>query len=306
LSALRIGMVDLDTSHPASWLPVVRSLGHGVVGVYDSGTVYPEGHAESFASEHGIANVFRSLEEMAESVDTAFVHSCDWDAHVERARLFVRAGKAVLIDKPLAGNLRDLRQLIDWERQGARVTGGSALRYCYEVREWLENHDPRDVVYACAGCSVDDFNYGIHAYSLLHGLLGPGVESARHLGAHGQHHVELAWRDGRRAEVSVGETEGYLPFYATVATGSDVTHLEVDSSRLYRALLETALPYLAGDAPAPVPLEALIEPELAAIAARVSERGGGERVFLSEISEDDPGYDGNEFAARYRAQRNSF
>src|SRR5437016_716998 len=108
---MKIGIVDLDTSHPAAWVPIERALGHEIVGVLDSGAVHPPGYAERFASEHQIPRVFASIHEMVEHVDCAIVHSCDWDTHVDKARPFIAAGKAVLIDKPLAGNLRDLMQL---------------------------------------------------------------------------------------------------------------------------------------------------------------------------------------------------
>ena len=38
---MRIGIVDLDTSHPANWIPIERELGHEIVGVFDSGDVHP-------------------------------------------------------------------------------------------------------------------------------------------------------------------------------------------------------------------------------------------------------------------------
>ncbi len=303
MKSLRIGMVDLDTSHPANWVPVIRSLGHDVVGVYDGGTVYQPGYAATFAREHRIARVFESLEEMAEFVDVAIIHSCNWDIHIERARPFVRAQKAVLIDKPIAGNVRDLYQVLEWGKQGIRITGGSALRYAIEVKEWLSTHNAEDVLSASTGCAVDEFNYGIHAYSFIHGLLGPGIESVRHLGVNVQHHVEILWKDGRRGHVGVGTTKGYLPFYATVTTEQDVSHLQVDSRRLYQSLLEATLPYLAGEAEAPVPLDALIEVEMAAIAARLSWSTHDKRIVLNNIPLDDPGYDGALFAAAYRRQK---
>src|SRR5690554_1529726 len=105
-------MVDLDTSHPATWFPVIRELGHDVIGVYDGGTVYPDGFAKQFAAERGIENVFSSLEEMAEAVDVAIIHSCNWDLHIDRALPFVSAGKGLLIDKPLAGKPYDLHKLL--------------------------------------------------------------------------------------------------------------------------------------------------------------------------------------------------
>ncbi len=296
-------MVDLDTSHPKVWLPLLLSMGHEVIGVYDSGTVYPEGYDAEFAAEYGINKVYTSLDEMAENIDVAIIHSCNWDLHIERARPFVEAGKAVLIDKPMAGNIKDLHQLLEWESQGARITGGSALRYVNEVNEWLSGHSPNDLIYTSVGCSTDEYNYGIHAYSLLHGILGPGIESVRYLGTRIQKQIEITWMDGRRGMVSIGKTKGYLPFYATAVTEKDVSHFQVDNKQLYKPMLETVLPYLAGDAPATVSLESLIEVELAAIAAKISWQKNGDRIFLKDIAFNDPGYDGMRFADNYRRQK---
>ena len=48
---MKLGMIDLDTSHPRNWLRVLREMGHDVVCAFDGGTVYPEGYAEEFAGE---------------------------------------------------------------------------------------------------------------------------------------------------------------------------------------------------------------------------------------------------------------
>lgn len=299
---MKIGIVDLDTSHPQNWIPIERELGHEVVGIWDGGSVHPLGYVEQFAAERGIP-VFRSLNELAKEVDCAIIHGCDWDTHVEKARPFVEAGKGVLIDKPIAGNLRDIKQLLAWGREGARISGGSSLRFCYETQAWLakdvaERGSPHTVL---AGCSTDEFNYGIHAYALLSGILGPGVRSVRHLGQNVQYRLEIRWEDGRLGFLSIGAAQGYLPFYATIVTEKCVTHLTVDSSKLYRALLEATLPYLGGETDMPpVSLDALLEPELCALAARKSWMKGDREILLSELSEEDDGYDGAAFAAGYR------
>jgi len=305
---MKIGHVDLDTSHPSSWIPIEREKGHEVVGVWDGGSVHPPGYAKTFAGEHDIPRVFESLEEMASEVDCAIIHSCDWDTHVEKARPFIDAGNAVLIDKPVAGNVRDLRQFQAWAAQGARVTGGSALRFCREVREWLslplaERGRPHTVF---CGCAVDEFNYGIHAYSMLSGIMGPGLQCVRHLGTGVQRRIQAAWDDGQMGFLAIGRLEGWLPFYGTIVTEKAATLLPVDHNQLYRALLDATLPYLAGEtAIAPVPMDDLIEPELAAIAARKSWLGGDGWVRLDELQESDEGYHGAAFAEEYKSTKYS-
>jgi hypothetical protein len=301
MQTLRIGIVDLDTSHPNNWVPIIKELGHQVVAVFDGGTVHEEGYASQFAQRHEIQVVCESLEEMVSLVDLAIIHSVNWDLHVERARPFVEAGKAVMIDKPMAGNFRDIQQLQEWERYGVRITGGSSLSVCEEVREWHRQHDPNDeLVTVLAGCSVDEFNYGIHAFYFLQAIMGSGIESVRSVGVHLQHQIELTWQDGRKGFLSVGATQGYLPFYATIVTENTVKHLQVDNNRLYRSFLEASLPYLAGEAEPFVPISQLLEVELAAMAARKSFLLGGQQISLKQLSHEDQGYDGADFAVQYR------
>lgn len=303
--AAKVGHVDLDTSHPGNWIPIVRDLGYEVVGVYDGGTVWPEGYAEEFAEEHRVPRVYESLVEMAKDVDIAIVHSCNWDLHVERAEPFVTEGKAIFVDKPMVGNLHDADRLREWAQDGIRITGGSSVRYAYEVQQFLDEPEEergRAHTVLC-GCGVDEFNYGIHAYALMFGLMGAGVESVRYLGSSTQRQIEVVWRDSKRGILTIGPNPGYLPFYATVVSDKQVSYLELDNSRLYRALLEKVLPYLAGEAEAPASLDDLLEVDLTAIAARMSWMRDGDRIFLSDVRSDDPGYDGRAFAESYRLRK---
>lgn len=301
---MRIGIVDLDTSHPENWVPIERELGHEIVGVIDHGEIHPKGYAEEFAKKLNIPRVFASLEEMVPTVDCAALHSCDWDTRVERARPFAEAGKALLVDKPIAGRGADIEQFRKWARAGVRITGGSSLRFCNEVRDWLvkpvrERGEPHTVF---CGCGVDEFNYGIHAYSMLSGIMGPGVASVQHLAEGPQRRIRVNWKDGRVGFLVIGKAE-WQPFYATVVTTKGATHLVADSGKLYRAILEACLPYLAGRADAPIPFDDLIEPELCALAARMSWLNHNREVMLSEVGNSTDGYDGAAFGAEYKAEK---
>lgn len=302
---MKIGIVDLDTSHPANWVPIERDLGHEVVGVFDGGAIHPPGYAAKFAAEHKIPRVFDSIESMVSHIDCAIIHSCNWDTHIEKARPFVASGKSVLIDKPIAGNLRDLKQLQSWAASGARITGGSSLRFCYETRNWLskplaERGAPHTVF---CGCGVDEFNYGIHAHSMLAGIIGCGAQSVRSLGVGPQRRVQIRYADGRCGIVLVGQAAAWLPFYANIVTERSAAQYIADAGKLYRALLEAALPYLAGqtDAP-PMSPKDWIEPELCALAAQKSWLNGDREIALSEVGDGDS-YDGAAFAEFYRKSR---
>ena len=302
---MRIGVVDVDTSHPQNWIPLERDLGHEVVGIWDGGSVHPAGYVRKFAEEHGVPKVYDEVADMVGEVDCAVIHGCDWDSHVEKARPFVEADRGVLLDKPMVGNMRDAQQLLDWAAQGKKVIGGSSLRFAAEVQEYLAEPaaDLGEVHTAFAGCGTDEFNYGIHGYALLSGLMGPGIRSVRYLGASAQKHLQVNWRDGRIGYLCIGEG-AWLPFHITAVTDKQVRQITCDNGKLYRSLLEAVLPYLAGerDEP-PLPMAELLEPELCALAARQSWQGEGAQVFLSDLGLEDSGYDGAVFAEGYRRQR---
>lgn len=305
---MKLGIVDLDTSHPQNWIPIERELGHEVVGVWDGGSVHPPSYVESFAQQYTIPTIYPGLTEMAAAVDCAIIHGCDWDTHIAKARPFIEAGKAVLLDKPLAGNLRDLQQLRQWVQAGARISGGSSLRFAVETQEWLaqpiaERGTPHTIL---CGCAVDEFNYGIHAYAMLSGIMGGGIRTVRHLSEGAQRRILVQWANGGHGILVIGATAKWMPFYATIVTERTVTHLQADNSKLYRALLEATLPYLAGETTTPpLTIDEWLEPELCALAARHSWLNRDQSVALADLDLDDVGYDGKVFAESYREAKYS-
>ncbi len=301
---MRIGIVDIDTSHPENWIPIERELGHEIVGILDHGEIHPAGYAQEFAKRLNVPRAFASINEMVAEVDCAALHSCNWDTRVARARPFVEAGKALLVDKPFAGRGADVEQFRAWAKAGTRITGGSSLRFCDEVRDWLAKPvEERGVPHTVfCGCGVDDFNYGIHAYSMLSGIMGAGIASAQHLSEGPQRRIRVNWKDGRVGFLVIGKAD-WQPFYATIVTNKGATHLVADAGKLYRAILEVCLPYLAGQKDAPVPFDDLIEPERCALAARLSWLNHDREVTLDEIGAATDGYDGAAFAVEYRKEK---
>ena len=129
---IRVGIVQLDTSHCEYFTPVVNDFEDlKVTAVWDDGWVRAPGYAEEFAREFDVEKVCASLDELVDSVDVGMLFGQNWDLHLEQARPFLEAGKRVFIDKPVVGSMRDvvvaLRELS--ERTGVPVMGGSSLRY---------------------------------------------------------------------------------------------------------------------------------------------------------------------------------
>ena len=308
--SFKIGLVGLCTSHPECWVPVMRDLTNEglvdieVVAAWDSGETRPEGFAKTFAKDFNIPYTPDTLEEMLPLVDGVIVHTTNWDKHLEQARIFVEAGKAVYLDKPVAGNLEEINQILDWIKQGKRVTGGSVLRFCREViacrDEVAAAGETIYTGYSCIG--VDDYNYGIHGYATLIAAMGPEVVSVQYVGSSNQKQILIKFSNGRVGILTVGKTK-WLPFNLTATTGSKVHQVAVDNMQLYRAMLEKVMPYFTGKTDE-VPLEAtsLVMPELTALAAKQSWLNNGAEVFITDIAKE-ISYDGGQFAREYRRAR---
>ena len=307
----RIGLVGLCTSHPEAWVPIIRELvSEGlfeaeIVAAWDSGETRPPGFAREFCERFAIPHAVDNPEEMIPLVDGVIVHTTNWDRHMEQAAPFVSAGKAVYIDKPIAGNMRDANRYLDWLAQGRKVTGGSVLRYFRPAREFLALPETErgKVRTAYTAVGVDDFNYGIHGYAILASILGPGIVSARYIGESNQKQIMLKWKDGRIGLLTAGKSV-WLPFNLTVVTERDVKQFTAGGGAIYSAMLREVMPFFTGktDIP-PVPSAELIEPELAALAAKVSWNSGGREVYLTDLRHDDPGFDGTQFAEEYLRAR---
>ena len=177
---IRIGVVDVDTSHPQAWIDILNQGDQArYVAVYDSGDVWDAEYVKAFAERNGL-EVCSSIEEMVPRVDVGFVQGCDWDRHLERAEPFLRAGKPVFIDKPVFGSMGDILRAADWVKKGATIVGGSSARYARETQEFLsvpaEERGEILSVFASTPSRNDPFNYSIHGVEMFQGLLGPGVE----------------------------------------------------------------------------------------------------------------------------------
>lgn len=308
--AFKIGLVGLCTSHPECWVPVMRDLAKEgiadieVVAAWDSGETRPEGFAKTFAKDFNIPYTPDTLEEMLPLVDGVIVHTTNWDKHLEQAKIFVEAKKAVYLDKPVAGNLEEINQIQDWIKQGYRVTGGSVLRFCREVLACkaaiAEKGETIYTGYSCIG--VDDYNYGIHGYATIIAAMGPEVVSVQYIASSNQKQILIKFSNGRVGILTVGKTK-WLPFNFTAATDGNVYQVAVDNMQLYRAMLEKVMPYFSGKTDeAPLDAVSLVMPELTALAAKQSWMNNGAEVFITDIAKN-ISYDGTQFAREYRRAR---
>ncbi len=300
---LKIGIADLDTSHPGRWVPILQEWDNvAVVACWDGGSVRPSGHAEQFAAEHNIPEVVPALADLIPLVDVVFVQSCNWDLHAERVRPFVEAGKGVYIDKPLAGNAADLLQLKAWAAQGADIIGGSSLRCCEEVKRIHGQTQGSDLYTIFASGPNDFFNYGIHVIEMVQGAIGldrstPAV-AVTYLGSHNSVRLLVDYQDGLQAVLELQAAAGFS-LAVSAANGHWSATVQSD---FYRALLQNVVAHFRGESPFPAGIDMLCEAVMVLLAGRESMRRGRlAPVRIDELAADAPGFDGHSFTAEYRA-----
>jgi len=296
---IRIGLVDLDTSHPQAFTKILRTIpGIEVTALWDGHDVWPEGYDRQFAAEHGIPRVCLSLEEMPDLVDAAMIHGTNWDAHIDRALVFMKAKKPVLIDKPVVGSVRDCNRLLGLQaKYGTLVYGGSSLRYARDVTALRASIPPGErLVSVVASGPGDFFSYGIHTTEMLQGFAGSGIRSVTAVRGKGSPVVVLEYRNGLRALLQL-QLE-YYEWSLAVYTSSGLRTATVGTEGLYEPFLENFVTLLTGgsvDYDLAAPLEAV----RVHIAAGLSLRSGGE-VLLENLPPD-AGFDGRAFTLEYAA-----
>ncbi len=301
---LRIGIVDLCTSHPAAFVPILRELGCQVTAVWDGGQTRPTDYAETFAQQFDIPNVCREPADMIGQVDAVTIHGADWDRHLQNAALFVEAGIPVCIDKPVVGSVRDVRKLIELDRRHpGLIFGGSSCQFAREIlqlRSQLTDAGP--IVSATAiGCN-DLFSYGIHNIEMLQAVVGYDAQAVqcRREAPLGDYFVRFA--RGFEAHLLMhNPAHGWFLAVNTFKKG--VLSTGIDSKQLYRAFLEHFLAFIQGKLPN-WSLADSLQPILVALAMDQARRKEnlGRWIALDQLPPE-AAFNGAEFAEMYRDAR---
>jgi hypothetical protein len=298
---IRIGLVDLDTSHPQAFTRILRTIPDvEVSALWDGHDVWPEGYDTTFARANNIPVVCSRLEEMPDHLDAAMIHGTNWDSHIEKALVFMKAKKPVLIDKPVVGSARDCDRLLNLQdKYGSLVYGGSSLRYAREVTALRETIGLRASLLSMVAAGPGDFfSYGIHTTEMLQGCAGIGVKSVRAITQHRVPVLAVTYHDGFVALMHL-----QMPFHewslsAYTDTGLHNTTVSVDG--LYEPFLQNFVSLLKGkevDYTLAGPVEA-VRVHLAAKIALEKET----EMSLDTLPRD-AGFSGRVFAEEYAAAK---
>lgn len=302
---IRVGAVNIDTSHPMGFAEAMKKDGRmGYVGVYND-SFRCDAEVEGFITRYGLEKRCADLEELARMCDVGFIHGCNWDDHLRCARPFLACGKPVFIDKPMVGSASDCRQVRELAKAGAVILGASSARYAGEIQDFL-NRDPSErgnivTVYGTAG--VDEFNYGIHIVEAIGGIMGQGADYVKYIGS-GERDGQTGksfyvhFQDGRSAMYTT-LTGSWQRFALQVLTTRTTCQLLIDPAGTYDALIGQIANYMEGKPHLLAGPEALLESVEIMLAGAVSSMAGGKAVRLDSLEKGNACFDGTKFREGY-------
>ena len=86
-------------------------------------------YAKTLEERYGV-KFYDSIEELCKHVDVVLLESVDGRPHLDQVKPVIKAGKPVFVDKPMAGSLRDVREIFSLAKEAkVPVFSSSGLRF---------------------------------------------------------------------------------------------------------------------------------------------------------------------------------
>lgn len=153
-----------------------------------------------------------SIEELCEKCDCVLVLSpSNPEKHLEYAERVFKCKKSPYIDKTFAPDYQTACEIYRLaEQYGVNFFSTSALRYADELKDYSGN--AKAISVTGGGSNMEE--YIIHQIEMAVKCLGTGAQSVRYTRHADQEHIEVAYADGRSANMLFAPC---MPFAATVA-----------------------------------------------------------------------------------------
>jgi predicted dehydrogenase len=292
---IRLGMIGLDTSHVIAFTSYLNNpknkTGCKVVAGFPGGSPgfkasadRVEGYTKQLREQHGL-EILDTIEELCKKVDGILLESVDGRPHLEQARIVIKAGKPLFVDKPVAGDLADVIELFRLAKEhNVPCWSSSAMRFGKEVAGARNNEQLGNIV-ACdvfgssswAEHHPSLYLYGIHAVEPLFTVMGTGCETVRRIKTDRGDMVVGVWKDGRIG--TFRDLRGGKTDFKTIIYGSE--GMVTGTSSSYGPLLVEIDKFFQTGKP-PVPAEETIEIYAFMSAADESAAQGGTTVSIAE------------------------
>jgi predicted dehydrogenase len=296
---IKAGIIGTDTSHAIAFTRLLNdnpATGIRVVAAFKGGSPDIEAsftRVDKFSRElqekHGVEPV-ESVAALLPKVDVVLLLSVDGRPHLEQARPVFAAKKRVFIDKPLAGSLKDAREIARLSAEsGTPFFSASSVRFYETIVKAREEASGG----ALTGCDAwapaslekhhpDLFWYGIHGVEALYSVMGPGCASVTRVFAPDTDLVVGRWKDGRTATFR-GIRKGQAGYGVTVFREKAIrSSAAFPGKNDYGNLVAEIAKFFKGGPP-PVSVEEMLEVLAFMEAADLSRSRGGAAAALDEV-----------------------
>jgi len=240
--------------------------------------------APQVAAASLIDHIVAKPEDVIGQVDAAIISTDDGDDHIRRVKPFIEAGLPVFVDKPMATNIADLRQFVQWHRAGATILSTSGMRYAPEMRlSDAQQTQIGELRWITSFTCKTWERYGIHALEAVEPLLGPGFLSAQAESDAAGDVVHLTHKSGIRVTIgAIHDAYGSFGAVHLYGTKGQIPLRLTDTYRAFRSQLVAFIDML-NTGNRPLPFDETVELMAVIIAGRRSREQGGARVQIADI-----------------------
>jgi predicted dehydrogenase len=255
----RIGLVGLDTSHCEAFTKLLNNTDHeyhvpgGKVAIaYPGGSPDFElswsrvaGFAKTLQEGYGV-DIVDSPEQVAQRSDAILILSADGRVHLEQFAKVAAYGKPVFIDKPLALDSKQAKQIFQLaETHDVPLLSTSSLRYAEKFVETMAQlpaelfgvdiYGPMAIEETQPGL----FWYGIHSVEMLYAALGTGCRQVTAYRGHDNECFVGVWENGKIGTVRGNQLKnrGFGAILHTV-NGTRIAEVSAGRKPYYASLLE--------------------------------------------------------------------
>ena len=240
--------------------------------------------APKVAAASLIANVVSQPEEVIGQVDAAIIATDDGNDHVRRARPFIEAGLPTFIDKPMATNIADLRQFVQWHREDRIMLSTSGMRYAPEMRlSDSQRAHLGDLRWITSFTCKTWERYGIHALEAVEPLLGTGFLTVQAHSDEGGDVMHLTHRSGVRLTIgALHDAYGSFGAVHLYGTKGDLALKLSDTYNAFRSQLVAFIDMLHTGT-RPLPFDETVELMAVIIAGIRSREQNGAVIRVADI-----------------------
>lgn len=294
---LRAGIIGLDSSHAVAFAKLLNNpLARRELAGCRVVAAHPKGSKDISSSVGRVAGytssirsmgikIVDSVEELLDHVDVVFLETNDGRMHLEQVLPVLESGKAVFIDKPVAGSVADAIAIFSAARRNqVPVFSSSSLRFSRGVQA-LHSGLIGDVIGcdAYSPCYLEEthpdlFWYGIHGVEVLFTVMGSGCQTVTRVNVEGTDVVVGTWAGGRVGTFR-GIREGHAGYGCTAFGTKGIAPIRCDTN--IRPLLVEILKFFRTGI-SPVAHDEILEIYNFMDAADQSKRRGGVPVRLCQ------------------------